>query len=226
MISKQTIDEDLYKKVIIKYDEKLTCRYSLKGYNKYPFLKYIITKEKFIKIIDKANIIISDAKMRKSKYDKVEISKAIYGLFLLTFIFTIIYIFLFYYSPRAERNQNKLKIFGIIFFCIPVAILSFMASSNFRRAITGDRPLIEFYKLEMINYIRNLNQQYKDKLIFNLDENTKDIICNVKVDENYSKNSENDSIIKNNNEDADSSSIPSQKSSMNCLYSDKNSSNK
>ena len=37
----------------------------------------------------------------------------------------------------------------------------------------------------MINYIKNLNQQYKDKIIFNLDENTKDIICNVKVDENF-----------------------------------------
>ena len=211
MISKQSIDEDQYKKVIIKYEEKITCLYSLRVYNKYPFLKYIISKEKFNRIIDKANIIISDAKIKKSKYDKVEINKYTYGLFLLTLIFTIIYIFLFYYSPRVEKNQNKLKIFGIIFFCLPVAILSFMATINYRRTISGDRELFEFYKFEMLDYIKNLNQHWKDKIIFNLDENTKDIICNVKVDESYSKNSENNSIIQNNNEDVDSSSIPSHK---------------
>ena len=221
MISNQTIDEDLYKKVIIKYEEKIACLYSFQIYNKYPFLKYVITKEKFNRIIDKANIIIYDAKIRKSKYDKVEINKYTYGLFLLTLIFTIIYIFLLYYSPRVEKNQNKLKIFGIIFFCLPVAILSFIATINFRRTINGDRALFEFYKFDMLNYIQNLNQHWKDKIIFNFDENTKDIICYVKVDENYSKNSENESIIQNNNEDIDSSSIPSQKYSTNSLYSNK-----
>ena len=43
----------------------------------------------------------------------------------------------------------------------------------------------------MIDYIENLNQHWKDIIIFNIIENTKDIICNVKVDKNY-RNSEND----------------------------------
>ena len=223
MISNQTQDEDLFKKVIIKYDEKITCRYSLKVYNKYPFLKYIITKEKFNKIIDKANIIISDARIKKSIYDKVEINKSTYLLFLLALIFTIIYLFLFYYSPRTEKNQNKLKICGIVFFCLSIAILFFIETINFKTIISGDKALFEFYKYEMMDYIKNLNKYWKDKIIFNLDEATKDIICNVKVDENYSKSSENESMIRN-NEDIDSSSIPSKKSSENYLYSDKNSS--
>ena len=218
MISNQTLDEDLFRKVIIKYDEKITCRYSLKVYSKYPFLKYIITKEKFNKIIDKANIIISDAKIRKSKYDKVEINKYTYALILLTLIFTIIYIFLFYYSPRIEKNQNKLKICGILFFCLSIGILFFIETINFRSVINGDRLLFDFYKYEMMDYIKNLNKYWKNKMIFSLDENTKDIICNVKVDENYSNNMEDESLNKN-NEDIDSSSIPSKKSSENCLYS-------
>lgn len=221
MISSQTQDEEIYKKVIIKYDEKITCRYSLKGYNKYPFLKYIITKEKFNKIIDKANIIISDSKIKKSKYDKVEINKYIYLLFILTLIFIIIYIFLFYYSPRSEKNQNKLKICGMVFFSLSIFILFFIGTINFRSTINGDRPLYEFYKYEMIDYIKNLNIFWKDKIIFSLDETTKDLICNVKVDENSVKNSDNYS----NSVDFDSSSIPSKKSCENCLYSNKGSSN-
>ena len=206
--------------MIIIYDEKITCYFSLAVYNKYPFLKYIITKEKFNKIIDKANIIISDAKLRKSKYDKMEINKYMYGLFLLTLIFTIIYIFLFYYSPTSEKNQNKLKIFGILFFCLSIIILFFIETINFRSPINGDRLLFEFYKYEMLDYVNNLNKYWKNKMIFNLDENTKDIICNVKVDENYSKNIENFSNRKN-EEDIDSSSIPSKKSSVNSLISKK-----
>ena len=172
--------------------------------------KYIITKEKFNKIIDKANIIISDAKLRKSKYDKLDINKYIYGLFLLTLIFTLIYIFLFYSSPRSEKNQNKLKIFGILFFCLSIIILFFIETINFRSSFNGERSLFEFYKYEMLDYVNNLNKYWKNKMIFNLDENTKDIICNVKVDENYSKNIENFSNRKN-EEDIDSSSIPSKK---------------
>ena len=62
----------------------------------------------------------------------------------------------------------------------------------------------------MLDYVKNLNKYWKNKMIFNLDENTKDIICNVTVDENYSKNIENFSNRKN-EEDIDSSSIPSKK---------------
>ena len=71
-----------------------------------------------------------------------------------------------------------------------------MASFNFKREITGDKALFKFFQFEMINYIQNLTQYWKDKIIFYLDENTKDIICHVKVDENYSKNSEMIQLLK------------------------------
>ena len=104
-----------------------------------------------------------------------------YGLFLLTLIFTIIYICLFYYSPRNEKNQNKLKIFGIVFFCLSNIILFFIETIIFRSPINGDKSFFEFYKYEMLDNVNNLNKYWKNKMIFNLDKNTKDIICNVKL---------------------------------------------
>ena len=57
-----------YKKIIIKYDDKITSTYSLNTYNEYPFLQEYISKQNFIEILDKANIIIYSAKMKKAKF--------------------------------------------------------------------------------------------------------------------------------------------------------------
>ena len=49
--------QNRYKKIIIKYDDKITFTYSFNTYNEYPFLKNFISKENFFEILDKANII-------------------------------------------------------------------------------------------------------------------------------------------------------------------------
>ena len=115
--------QNRYKKIVIKYDDKITSTYSLNTYNEHPFLKEYIEKNVFTDILDKANILIYSAKMKKAKFDKVEVSTITYILIFISFILTILYVFLFYYTPRAENKQNDLKIFGIIFFCVSLIIL-------------------------------------------------------------------------------------------------------
>ena len=104
---KENKGEEYYKKIIIKYDEKTTARYSLKSFSNFPFLKNYITKEKFKNIIDKANIIIYDAKMKKAKFDTVEINTFTYFLIITSLVFIIVYGVLFYISPRIEDYQIK-----------------------------------------------------------------------------------------------------------------------
>ena len=47
---KKIKEDEHYKKIIIKYNDKTSSRYSLKTYNKYPFLRSYISKEKFNEI--------------------------------------------------------------------------------------------------------------------------------------------------------------------------------
>ena len=183
-----------YKKIIIKYDDKITSTYSLNTYNEHPFLKDFIPKNQFNDILDKANIIIYDAKMKKAKYDKVGVNKITYILIFISFLFTLIYILLFYFAPRVETKQNKLKIVGIIFFSLSLAILISIELFFSLQTIHGDKALFEFYKEEIQNYIDKLNKEWENVMFFKYDKFNKNIICFVKI--NKDSNDTNDSSMK------------------------------
>ncbi len=100
-------EDEQYKKVIIEYDHKITCLYSLEIYDKHPLLHNYITKYKFNDIINKANIIICNAKLEKSKYDKEEINNLTYLFFSLALFSTLIFILHFYFIPRNENIKKS-----------------------------------------------------------------------------------------------------------------------
>jgi hypothetical protein len=177
-----------YKKIIIKYDDKITFTYSLNTYNEHNFLKNFISKNKFTDILDKANIIIFSAKMKKAKFDKVEINKITYVLIFISFIFTIIFIFLFYYAPRNKTNQTKMKIFGIIFFCLAIIILIIIEIFFSAQKIYGDKTLFQFYKKDMKKYIEKINKKWKNVMFFKFDKISKDIICFVNINKDNEDN--------------------------------------
>ena len=189
---KKLKEDDRYKKIIIKYSDKTSSRYSLKTYNKYPFLRNYISKEKFNEILDKANIIIYDAKIKKAKFDKVEINNWVYFLILISFIFIVLYIFLFYYSPRVENSQTIMKIFGTVFFLGALILLLVIEGYYSFRRLEGDKALYDFYKDDIINYIEKVNDEWKDLIIFKFDERNKNIICYIKVDPNDTNFDKND----------------------------------
>ena len=211
-----------YKKIIIEYDNKITLRYPFKVYKKNPILKNVISKENFFDIIDKANIILCDAKMKKAKFDKVEINIFTYLIFLLSFIFTIIYIITFYYSPRAKDIQIRLKNCGIIFFSISLFVLFCTEIFFSLRKIKGDQNLLYFYRNEMINYLNSVNEIWKGKMIFSFDENTKNITCHLIIDENLKNliiSSKSSSNSKNSESQIDTSSIGTSKSNSQSISS-------
>ena len=213
-------ENDKYKKVVIQYNHKVSSRYSFKTYNKYPFLKNYITKEKFNNIIDKANIIIYDAKIKKEEYYQVKINNFTYILFLISLIFALAYILLIYYAPRTEHNRKIIKISGIVFFYLSIIILLFTEIFYILRKVQGDKPLIYFYKDDIISYLGRLNEIWKGKIIFNYDEITNNINCFIKNDEiiNIALNNYNNIRISD-----DSSSLDTNKSfNKEDLYSDKN----
>lgn len=168
-------------KIVIEYNDKDFQRYSLKTYYKYPFIKEYISKEKFTNILDKANIIIADSKLKKTKFDKIEINNWIYLLIAIVLIFIIIYTCLFYFIPRTEKHYNRMRICGIVFFFLSILILFIIEGYNSLRSIENSKTLFDFYKDDMINYIKELNDEYKDSMIFEFDENNKNIICNFKT---------------------------------------------
>lgn len=182
-------EQNRYKKIVINYDDKITFTYSFNTYNEHPFLENFISKKNFTEILDKANIIIYSAKMKKLKFDKVEVNIVTYSLIFLSLIFMIIYIFLFYYSPRSNSRQIDMKIFGIIFFCLAVVLLLGIEIFFSLQKIKGDKILYHFYKKDMENYIDKLNKKWKDVMFFKFDKFSKNIICYVKV------NKDNDEII-------------------------------
>lgn len=225
LFPKENKGEDYYKKIIIKYDEKTRAHYSLKSFNKFPFLKNYITKEKFKNILDKANIIIYDAKMKKAKFDKVEINTLTYFLIILSLVFVIVYGVLFYISPRIEDYQIKLKICGIIFFCASIFILICLEIYYFLRRISGDKPLFDFYKSDLANYLNQVNTELKDNIIFSLDESNKNLILQIKSNEKINTESF-DTSSNNITSEIDTSSQVTPKSlSNNDLYSVKSEKN-
>ena len=177
-------EQNRYKKIIIKYDDKITFTYSLNTYNEHPFLENFISKKNFTEILDKANIIIYSAKMKKSKFDKIEVNTVTYSLIFLSLIFTIIYIFLFYYTPRVNSRQIDMKIFGIIFFILAVVLLIGIEIFFSFQKIKGDKILYHFYNKDMENYIDKLNKKWKEVMFFKFDKFSKNIICYVKVNNN------------------------------------------
>jgi hypothetical protein len=184
-------DTNSYKKLIIKYDDKITSTYSLNTYNEYPFLKNIVSKNKFTEILDKANILIYSAKMKKAKFDKVEISKITYVLIFISFVFTIIYIFLFYYILRVNKDTKIMKTIGIIFFILSLIILIGIEIFFMTQKVQGDKTLYYFYKKDMKLYIEELNKKWKNVMFFKFDKINKNIICYVKVNKD---NDEDDNI--------------------------------
>ena len=184
-------DTNSYKKLIIKYDDKITSTYSLNTYNEYPFLKNIVSKNKFTEILDKANILIYSAKMKKAKFDKVEISKITYVLIFISFVFTIIYIFLFYYILRVNKDTKIMKTIGIIFFILSLIMLIGIEIFFMTQKVQGDKTLYYFYKKDMKLYIEELNKKWKNVLFFKFDKINKNIICYVKVNKD---NDEDDNI--------------------------------
>ena len=191
LFPKKLKEDDRYKKIIIKYNDKTSSRYSLKTYNKYPFLRNYISKEKFNEILDKANIIIYDAKIKKAKFDKVEIGSWVYFLIIISFIFIVLYIILFFYSPRVEKNQNIMKIFGVFFFLGALLLLLVIEGNYSFRSLEGDKTLYDFYNDDMTNYIEKVNDEWKDFIFFKFDERNKNIICYIKIDpndKNFDKN--------------------------------------
>ena len=200
----KTIKDDNYKKIEIKYDERSASHYSFKIYNIHPFLKKFISKDKFQILIDTANNIIYDAKIEKGKFDNVTINNYTYIIIFLALIFIIIYFILFYYSPRINKNQSALFIFGLIFLGLAFIILLLLEIFNSLRKIEGEKTLFEFYKDDMITYINQLNETYKDKIVFNYNENNQNIICYIKIEnKNSLNNSNNDSSYIDSDNDND-----------------------
>lgn len=212
-VNKKNIE---FKKILIEYENKIALRYSFKAFNKNPILKNVISKEQFYDIIDKANIIICDAKMKKAKFDKVEIGKITYLIIIISFIFTIIYTITFYYSPRSENDQIKLKICGIIFFSLSLFLLFCIEIFFSFRKIKGDRCLYDFYRDEMLAYLNYVNEKWKGKMIFSYDENTKNITCNLIIDEKLkniiNSSSKSSSGSESSESEIDTSSVVTSKS--------------
>jgi hypothetical protein len=227
--SKKKTEEENYKKIVIKYDEKTTSRYSIKTYNKYPFLANYIKKNEFNNILDKANIIIYDAKMKKAKFDKVIISNLTYLLIIVALLFTLIFTLLFYYAPRTEENKTTMKALGIIFFCASIIILLGLEGYNIFHKISGDKTLFDFYRDDIIKYLNEVNKEWKDQIIFNFDEKTKNLICKVKIgdknsmDSNGNNLSKSKSIIQNKSHSRSKSNIRSNSNSQNNSNSQSNS---
>jgi hypothetical protein len=219
--SKKKTEEENYKKIVIKYDEKTTSRYSIKTYNKCPFLANYIKKNEFNNILDKANIIIYDAKMKKAKFDKVIISNLTYLLIIVALLFTLIFTLLFYYAPRTEENKTTMKALGIIFFCASIIILLGLEGYNIFHKISGDKTLFDFYRDDIIKYLNEVNKEWKDQIIFNFDEKTKNLICKVKIgdknsmDSNGNNLSKSKSIIQNKSHSRSKSHIRSNSNSQN-----------
>ena len=226
---KKKTEEENYKKIVIKYDEKTTARYSIKTYNKYPFLANYIKKNEFNNILDKANIIIYDAKMKKAKFDKVKISTLTYLLIIAALLFTLIFTLLFYYTPRTEKNKTIMKILGILFFCASIIILLCLEGYNIFHKISGDKTLFDFYRDDIIKYLNEVNKEWKDIIIFNFDEKTKNLICKVKIgdknnmDRNDNNVSKSKSTSQNKNHSHSTSHVRSNSNSQN--NSDSNSHN-
>ena len=171
-----------YKKIIIKYNEKDNSCYSFKTYNKYPFLKTYLSKEKFRDILDQANIIIYDSKIKKAKFDKISINICTNILFVIVILFIGIYVSFFYFMPGDEETENQIITLGVLCFFISVIILLIIEGYNSLRKVEGSKTLFEFFRDDMINYIEKLNNEYKEDMIFKFDQNNKNIICFVRLE--------------------------------------------
>jgi hypothetical protein len=210
LLEKNSKESNEYQKVIIQYDHKLSFIYPLKTYNKNPLLKKYISKEKFIKILDNANIIIYDAKIRKDKFDTVEINKITYGIFIFVVFLTLLSIIFFYFIPRIPKKQKILKFCGIIFLLLSIIILLFMEIFFSFREKYGKKTLYEFYANDMKRFINDINEIWKDKFIFCFDEQSKNIIIYIKNESNIIKNNEEKNSIQsssNSNSNSNSNNI-------------------
>ena len=181
-MSSTSKDKDTqYKKIIIKYNEKENSRYSFKIYNKNPFLKSYITKEKFRDILDQANIIVYDSKIKKAKFDKIHINKYINILFVLAIFLILTYTFLLFFMPGDGSLHNQFITFGVVCFFISVILLLIIEGNNSLRKVEGNKTLYEFFRDDMIKYMEKLNNEYREAMIFKFDKINKDIICYVKL---------------------------------------------
>ena len=159
--------------------------------------------------------------MKKAKFDKVIISNLTYLLIIVALLFTLIFTLLFYYAPRTEENKTTMKALGIIFFCASIIILLGLEGYNIFHKISGDKTLFDFYRDDIIKYLNEVNKEWKDQIIFNFDEKTKNLICKVKIgdknsmDSNGNNLSKSKSIIQNKSHSRSKSHIRSNSNSQN-----------
>jgi len=163
---------------IIIISNEFSNLYDKKSYiSKY--LKGIISREDWNKIILDANKIVGFSWTKKKDLEIIELPKFLSVLALISIILTFIYMITLYLAGTSEGDQTILITASIIAITVSCILAVVLYTFNFRRKMKKFLSMEEIMKTEMENFITGVNYKYKGKLEFCYNPSDTKIICKI-----------------------------------------------
>lgn len=158
-----------------------------KGTYREDYLRHIISKSEYEKIIQEASKLMGQSWTKKRLNDQIKLPTFVIVLSVICLVLTLIYMILIYLSTGYQDGSALL---ATSIACVSVAsIIAFgLSVYNFCRKINKFKSLEEIIKEDLDAYFENINLKYEGLLYFNFNSTHRWIECNIlKVNEKAEK---------------------------------------
>lgn len=139
-------------------------------------LKNDLTRREYDSIIEKANLILNQSKIKKKNYEKIRTEKWVFFISFFVIIFFLVYIITLFYWPRRHNGYN-LKNIGLTTSVLGLFLLIIIELYNLCYGLKKKKELKEFYYEPLMDFLYNLNKEYNGNIFFEFNFEEKELIC-------------------------------------------------
>ncbi len=164
-------------KILIELFEK-SYTYDKKSY-KFDLLHKIISKHDWENLISEASRMMGHSLSKKKINDQISLPRFMIIIAIISVILTIIYMATLYSAANSESDSSALLIVSIISISAGTIISAILATYNFFRQIRTFHSLDEIMQSTMEEFIKGINNKFRNKLEFTYIASSKLIECNV-----------------------------------------------
>ena len=144
-----------------------------------PILREYIPKKDWEQIALEATRVIGTAWIKKKNHEKVHIPKWMYITSFITMILLVFYFVTLYIFGNSSKDNTFLLTLSMAAIIVGLILSFCLAIYNFVRQLGPSYSFKHFYMKEFIEYIKELNERYKNKATFVFNSDKMQLECTL-----------------------------------------------